>query len=254
LLSIGLNITAFNRIKFTEQCLLSILWSKPQETVVCLVDNGSTDGTRSLLIEYQKKYEIFKHVVFNKDNLYVGGAINQGWKLLSASCDVLGNINNDFLVEPGWDQNVRACIQDFNLDYVVGTIKPSRQAISTPSGGRYSMPCDNGGAVFLKTAHFLNGFYPSIKPFSKDYVGPGPAWHKRLRSNLKGVRLASPGVLVRDSEYLNPDYIDYYDATFETRNMNHKLKRFRMLDKSGNPRGVTNWNQFLEKYYPEKMQ
>lgn len=254
-MKIGINITTFNRIEFTRQCLQSLLWTKP-DINIAIVDNGSTDGTREMLLDFQKKHDIIKHLVFNKDNLYIGRAMNQGWSLLAVDCDVLGNINNDFLVEPGFLENIKACLNELDLDFVVGTVQPKREGERqiTPSGkGHFTKLIDAGGAVFIRTKHFLNGFHPSSKPFSKGYVGPGPQWHKKLRTNLKGVRLARPGVVVRDSEYNNPKYVKYYDKTFSTRGRPQQLDKFRALDRQGTPRGWMNWETFLQTYYPEKL-
>jgi len=254
---IGLHLTTYNRILFTEQCLRSIIWSEPKFSKIVIVDNNSTDGTRSLITEYfMEKFPIIEKTIFNAENRHLGAAVVQGWNYLKDDCDVLGWINNDFLFEPGWEENLIDCFTEFNLDYIVGTVRPDREKnkFETQSRkGKYTTTDDVGAAYFLKTEHFLNGVAPSTKPFSKEYVGPGPAFHKQLKKNkLKGVRLAHPGVLVRDSEYTKPENIKYYDETFGIRGRENKLEKWRKQENSGNPRGWTNWDKFKQKYYPDK--
>ena len=255
-MKIGINLTTFNRLEFSEQCLKSLLWSKPQETVISIVDNGSTDGTKEMILDYQNTYPSIKHVVLNKENLYIGAAIRQGWSLLSEDCPLLCCINNDYLMEPGWDINARACFDEMGIDYLVGSIRfdIEHKKQITPSGnGHYVLTKDAGAGYFIKREHFLNGYYPSTRPFSAKYVGPGPSWHKRLKRNLIGFRLASPGVVVRKSEYNKPEYVEYYNKTFGIRARQAQLVRFRQLEDSTRPRGWMNWQEFLQKHYPEKV-
>ena len=255
MLKIGINITSFNRKEFTEQCIKSFLWSKAEDIEICLVDNGSTDGTREMLLDYQNKYDIIKHVILNKDNLYIGAAIRQGWSLLSQTCPLLGCMNNDYLVEPGWEGNVRACFEELKLDYIVGSVKvPFHPVIDTSSGkGHYTLTEGAGAGYFIRTEHFSKGFFPSTRPFSLGYVGPGPSWHKTLRRNFKGFRLASPGVIVRKSEYLKPEYVEYYNQTFGVRGRENQLEKFRSMGK-GMSRGWMDWDTFLKIYYPRKVE
>ena len=253
---IGITVTAFNRREFTEQCLLSILWSKPQETAVCLVDNGSTDGTRELLLEYYNKHDIFKHIIFNKDNLYVGRAINQGWGLLASNCDAVMAINNDFLLAPGWDNNVRACMEELNIDWLIGSVRPSWAQYSkkTLTGkGTYTNFRGMGAAICLRSKHFINGIRPSSELWGRPgYVGHGSSWYKKLKESFPDqevIRLASPGIVVRNSEYIKPEYVEYYNQTFNTRGRENQLARFRALDKAGKPRGWMDWKEFLKRYH-----
>jgi glycosyltransferase involved in cell wall biosynthesis len=251
-MKIGIHITTYNRSIFTDQCLKSFLWSKPDNTEILVIDNNSTDGTIELLKKYEKNNQI--KVIYNNENKGLGYAVNQGWKILSETCDILGWINNDFLAEPLWFENVLSCFEELNLDYIVGTVRPDREQIKeiTKTGkGKYNTINDVGAAYFLLTKHFKNGVFPSPQPFKKGYTGPGPEFHNLLiKRKLKGVRLAHPGILVRDSEYSNKNNIQYYNETFGIRSLNKNLNKFRALEAKGGRRGWINWNEFLEKYYP----
>jgi glycosyltransferase involved in cell wall biosynthesis len=255
-MKIGIHITTYNRKVFTEQCLKSLLWSEPKHSISCIVDNNSTDGSKEIIEKYQQENPIFVKTIFNNENKHLGMAIFQGWDFLKDKCDILTCINNDFLFEPGWEDNIIACFKELELDYAVGTVRPDRepQKHITPSGkGKYTTKNDTGAAYFLLTKHFKNGIYPSVKPFEKGYIGPGPSFHKMLQKNkLKGIRLAHPGILVRSSEYSNEDFIKYYDETFGGRGIDKKLRIYRENEKNGIFRGCTNWKDFVKQYYPNK--
>ncbi|OYT16003.1 MAG: hypothetical protein B7C24_10170 [Bacteroidetes bacterium 4572_77] len=250
---IGLHITTFNRLEFTKQCIQSILWSEPTNTKITIVDNASTDGTIQWLDNLYDSSPIVTNVIFNENNKHLGYAVNQGWKILSKTCDILGWINNDFLFEPGWEANVLTCFEDLNLDCLVGTVRPDRENIkkTTKNGGMYTNVLDVGAAYFVTKESYEKGIKPSIAKFSKNYVGPGPSFHKKLRG-LNFVRLAHPGVIVRDSEYNKPEYVEYYNQTMSIRGREGKLNKWRKIDKLGKPRGWGNWEGFLKKYYPNK--
>lgn len=256
-MKIGIHLTTYNRWEFTDQCLKSFFWSKPDDIELLIVDNCSTDNTINLLKNYNYERNSQSGIIYNDTNKGLGFAVNQGWKILSNYCDILGWINNDFLFEPGWKENVLSCFTELNLDYVVGTVRPDRENIKqiTPSGnGKYTTINDVGAAYFLLTKHFKNGVAPSPTPFKKGYVGPGPDFHNQLiKGKLKGVRLAHPGVLVRDSEYSKKEHLEYYNETFGVRSLDKNLNKFRLLESKGQRRGWINWNEFLTKYYPEKI-
>ena len=249
---IGLHITTFNRLEFTKQCVQSIIWSKPQNTEMIIVDNASTDGTVDYLYNLTDA-GYTDNIIFNKENKHLGYAVNQGWEVLSKTCDVLGWINNDFLFEPGWEKNVNYCFKDLKLDCVIGTVRPDRENIkkTTINGGTYTDVLDVGAAYFVTKECYEKGVSPSTAKFSKNYVGPGPSFHKKLKG-FKFIRLAHPGILVRNSEYNKPEYVEYYNNTMSIRGRENKLNKWRKLDQKGKPMGWCNWDSFVDKHYPNK--
>ncbi len=90
----SLVIAVWNQLEYTKRCLSSIeRWtSLPYELII--VDNGSTDGTREFL------KTVKGHVVFNETNLGCAKAWNQG--IRASRGEVVGIINNDIVVTPGW--------------------------------------------------------------------------------------------------------------------------------------------------------
>jgi len=254
-MKIGIHITTFNRKKFTEKCFLSLFLSKPKNSEVVIVDNASNDSTKEFL--QNLSFPFLKKIIYNENNHHLGYAVVQGWKELKNSCDILAWINNDFLFEPGWEENVISCFNELNLDYIDGIVnlnhkqkKPISEIKTTPSGkGKYVITENVGAAYFIKTEWFNKGIAPLTIPWEKGYTGPGPTFHySLLNKKLKGVRLASPGILLLDPEYTKKENIDYYNNVFSIRGIDKLLNKFRKKERlNGVAQGIT-WKDFLNKY------
>jgi glycosyltransferase involved in cell wall biosynthesis len=259
-MKIGIHITTYNRLDFTDKCLKSLFWSKAKNYQVVIVDNNSNDGT----IEFLKnlKNNEIKKIIFNNENKHLGYAVKQGWNTLKDECDILGWINNDFLFEPGWDQNIRSCFSELKLDYICGITNLTRKQdkkligskMNTPSGnGHFVFDKNVGAAYFLLTKHFINGIYPNTNPWEKGYTGPGSAFSETLHNkNLKGVRLLKPGIVLINPLYTSHKFKEYYDEVFAIRGIEENLTKFRTMEnENGICQGIT-WDDFLNQYYPKK--
>lgn len=90
----SLVIPVHNQIEYTRRCLDSIFrWTDiPFEVII--VDNASTDGTTDYLPTVPAK------VITNERNLGCAKAWNQG--VQASSGEVIGILNNDIVVTPGW--------------------------------------------------------------------------------------------------------------------------------------------------------
>ena len=249
-MKIGICLISYNRKAFTERAIESILLSNPDNLSVVIVDNNSTDGTQEMLLRYHTEKDIIKQVVYNDKNENSGYAINQAFEILSKDCDVMGSMPNDFVVTPGWDRNIKACIEESGFDYVIGAIRHEPKNINktTPSGnGHYIDSRIPRACVFLKTEHWLNGFKMPTSPWCEERK-----FHDILKP-LKGATLASPGLRAQKCEYTNPDYIEYYNKTFGDRGLSNELARRRKLEEQGLWGNKSfNWEEFLEKYYPNQ--
>jgi glycosyltransferase involved in cell wall biosynthesis len=254
---IGLYIITFNRKRFTEECFKSILWSKPKQTEIVIVDNGSNKETLDIVKKFsEENKDLVKKVFYNKENLFVGASWNQAWNYMKDSYEILGGMNNDFFVAPGWEENIISCFSELNLDFLVGSVRGEWQTKQTPSKkGCYSENINPvGSAYFILSKHYSKGMKPLNRPFSKGYVGPGPSFHRMLLKNkLRGVRIGHPGFIPRDPEYSNPEFLDYYDKTFKIRGLTNVLTTRRGWEYSGRRHGNGNWNYFLSVWYPEKF-
>ena len=95
---VSIIIPVFNKAEYTSKCLDSILKHTPAELYeIVIVDNASTDNTRSLLQALTKNN---MRVITNESNLGFAKACNQGAR--EASGKHLLFLNNDTEAKPGW--------------------------------------------------------------------------------------------------------------------------------------------------------
>lgn len=103
-------VITYNRLELTKKCLESIKTHTTGDYKLVVVDNGSTDGTREYLKDYNH--------IFNDENKYPGAATNQVWS--QEDSDYYVRVDNDILfTETGWNEYV---IDLFNAFPKVGQI------------------------------------------------------------------------------------------------------------------------------------
>jgi GT2 family glycosyltransferase len=91
---VSLVIPLYNQVEYTRRCVESLARCTEQPYELILVDNGSTDGTGEFLASVKAT------VIRNAVNLGCAKAWNQGVR--AATGDVIGILNNDIVVTPGW--------------------------------------------------------------------------------------------------------------------------------------------------------
>lgn len=108
-MQIHLVFITYNRLDYTKLALASILANPTEEFSLTIWDNASTDST----VEYLKK-EVndprISDVVFSKDNVGQTAAVNEIWG--NSKADLLGKLDNDCLVTPGWTRILAQAHQD----------------------------------------------------------------------------------------------------------------------------------------------
>lgn len=100
---VSLVIPVYNQVVHTMQCVESIqrLPDRPKEVIV--IDNASTDGTAA----YLKTASV--RVITNAANLGCAKAWNQGVR--ASRGEVIGILNNDIVVTPGWLPSLLAFLE-----------------------------------------------------------------------------------------------------------------------------------------------
>jgi GT2 family glycosyltransferase len=97
-------MVTWNRVNLTRLCLERLLSTNLSNTIIHIVDNGSTDGTREYLSHLSKINDKTKVVFFNK-NYGVSVAANYGWSL--ADSDYYLKIDNDVeILDSNWLNNL----------------------------------------------------------------------------------------------------------------------------------------------------
>lgn len=105
-------VVNWNGEAYVAECLDALLVQTYPRTEIIVVDNGSTDGSVSLL---RDRYGEKIRLIVNRDNRGFTGGNNDGMAVASGDYVVL--INNDATADPGW---VAALVREAETDPRVG--------------------------------------------------------------------------------------------------------------------------------------
>lgn len=97
--SIQLVFITYNRLDYTRKALASVLKDSEEEFRLTIWDNASTDGTRDFLRDEVDDPRI-DNIVLSEKNVGQIVPVNSIWT--ASQCDLLGKLDNDCLVTPGW--------------------------------------------------------------------------------------------------------------------------------------------------------
>ena len=109
--SYSITFACYNAVKYTRLCVDSLLRHGTPLDRLVVVDNGSSDETRSYLESLPLGGRIF-----NRKNLGCGVAWNQGALAQQAEWSII--MNNDVLVSPGWVEALIATARQRGLKIV----------------------------------------------------------------------------------------------------------------------------------------
>ena len=149
---ISLVIPLYNQLHYTKQCIESIRRCTTVPYELILVDNGSSDGTREYLLQQEAT------VIANEVNLGCAKAWNQGVKASHGS--VIGILNNDIVVTPGWLEELVAFLEKTNHGIVSPALREGpltydldRYALEFVDACRKATRHDVHAPCFLVTRH-----------------------------------------------------------------------------------------------------
>lgn len=259
---ISVSITTYNRKNISKYCLDSIPRGIPKDKhELIVVDNKSTDGTRDLIKEYHKKGIIDKPIL-NRQNMYLGHAINQALNNRSKNADWCFILSNDHFLMEGFYDNFCTVVDDLDLDYIY-CLYLRGMTVKDP-GPYIDKVSKNGGKYMLKdkkSTYFGAGLAirPSIikkhgiefdtKKFAPNNVGPWPKMCKRLkRMKLRHAYLAKPCALTQDSDWNNPALKEYYKKTFGERGNIKRWKHFQKHGRFHNPQDYYSGTNYLNDF------
>ncbi|MFC4765811.1 glycosyltransferase family 2 protein [Effusibacillus consociatus] len=135
---ISIIIPLFNQYQVTEQCLNSIFKKTGIPYELILIDNGSTDGTREKISRLEvKDYDQLKNlqIIYNRDNLGVAKAWNQGIK--QANGDFICICNNDIVVSKNW---LPPLVEQMRSNLNLGMVSPVENFYIRVHAGRNQFP------------------------------------------------------------------------------------------------------------------
>jgi len=113
---VSIIIPAYNQVAYTRACIESIKRHTPEPHEIIVVDNGSTDGTRTCL---ENRRDPGFLLITNETNQGFARACNQGIK--AATGEFLVILNNDTMVTDGW---IRGLITVARGDTRIGMVGP----------------------------------------------------------------------------------------------------------------------------------
>lgn len=109
---------SYNQYDYLEQCLRSVLDQQYPNLEYIIVDPGSTDGSRELLLRYQDRYGCFSKLIFERDDGQSDG-LTKGFRC--ASGDILTWVNSDDMLAPLSLKRAAMTLTESGADLVAGT-------------------------------------------------------------------------------------------------------------------------------------
>jgi glycosyltransferase involved in cell wall biosynthesis len=94
-MTLGIVTISFNQVQYLSECIESVTMSDSSKLRYVMVDPGSTDGSRELILRYQDR---FSSIVLEPDKGPADG-LNKGFARCPA--DVYGYLNSDDRFRPG---------------------------------------------------------------------------------------------------------------------------------------------------------
>src|SRR5690625_188058 len=111
---ISIIVPVYNAEKYIERCLKSILNQRYTNLEIIIVDDGSTDNSSKICIDYEKQY---KNIIYvKKENEGPGPARNLGIRL--ASGDYIGFVDSDDFIHKDMYYNMIKELEKHDADIV----------------------------------------------------------------------------------------------------------------------------------------
>ena len=108
-MTIDLVFITYDRLEYTKLSLASVLADPSEQFSLTIWDNASTDGTIDYLRNEVRDTRI-KQVVFSPKNVGQIAVLNQVWG--DSDADLLGKLDNDCILTPGWSRTLAQAHQD----------------------------------------------------------------------------------------------------------------------------------------------
>jgi GT2 family glycosyltransferase len=109
-------IPTYNQKEFLQKCIDSIQQYTKESYELIVVDNASTDHTKTYLESIQGTIRL----QINDTNLGFAGAVNQGLRMARGSTILI--LNNDTVVTTNWLSNLLACVNNNSRFGLVGPV------------------------------------------------------------------------------------------------------------------------------------
>ncbi len=157
---IDLAFVTYNRVDYTRKSLASILADPTEEFSLTIWDNASTDGTAEYLRREVRDPRI-REIVYSRTNIGQIPAVNQIWS--QSKADLLGKLDNDCIMTPGWTRilakahedipklGVVACFHFFESDFDYSRAAHKIQKFGSHRILRHPWTCGTGFLIKRST-------------------------------------------------------------------------------------------------------
>jgi glycosyltransferase involved in cell wall biosynthesis len=152
---------SFQQVAFLEEAVRSVLDQQPVEVELLVMDPGSTDGSRELLLELRKEYRERLVLHFEPDRGQ-SEAINRG--LARSRGRILGWLNSDDRLRPGALEKVADWLDSPEPRWVYGRAGMIDGA-GTPAGGFIVRYKNWRGKKFSRLKLLTENFIPQMAVF-----------------------------------------------------------------------------------------
>jgi glycosyltransferase involved in cell wall biosynthesis len=110
-MSVDLVFITRNRLAYTKRALASVLSDPDEQFFLTIWDNASTDGTVEYLRQEANDPRICD-IIFSRENIGQTAAVNRVWS--NSKAELLGKVDNDCLVTPGWTRKLAQAHEDIS--------------------------------------------------------------------------------------------------------------------------------------------
>ncbi len=116
---ISVIIPIYNREKYLDKCITSVITQESVNTEIILVDDGSTDSSGAICDKYASEHSNIR--VFHTENHGVSHARNIG--LDNSTGDYIAFLDSDDSLKQGALSALQEALEKNNSDYVIGRIE-----------------------------------------------------------------------------------------------------------------------------------
>lgn len=158
--SVHLVFITYNRLRYSRLALESVLRDPEKNFKLTIWDNDSQDGTPEYLRSISDPR--IDDIILSKENVGQTPAVNQIWG--RSDCDLLGKLDNDCIMTPGWSGKLAKAHEDIPelgvvacWHYFLDDFDETRAAHKIQRFGQHQIfrhPWTCGTGLLLKREHF----------------------------------------------------------------------------------------------------
>lgn len=169
-MAIDLVFVTYQRLDYTKLALTSVLADPTEEFSLTIWDNASTDGTADYLRNEVSDPRI-ADIVLSKKNVGQIAAVNEVWNRSKA--DLLGKLDNDCILTPGWTRTLAQAHRDIESLGVIACWHYPVEEFDEPAARKAGKIQTFGGHQILRHP-WTSGTGLLIKRATYNAFGPLP--------------------------------------------------------------------------------